>query len=131
MARWQGPPPPERPNWNTLNASQKRYAIIQYNKGRLRRNFPIYVAGGGGKDIHDAPTREQSPASDVSRAPVDHDADTRLNTPEPTAYDPVNDNPNACDNQPGGSAANSSRVDDSTHIEFINPIEPGPPNLTV
>lgn len=43
--RYLGPPPPERPNWNSLNSSQKRYAIDQHNKARVRRNLPIYVSG--------------------------------------------------------------------------------------
>lgn len=127
MARWQGPPPPERPNWNTLNRSQQRYAIVQYNKGRERRNLPIYVAGGGGEDIHEAPTREQSPASDAPREPVDHDAVTAPNSPAPPVYDPVNDNPNARDNQPGGSAAGHTGSDNNSHIEFVNPVLPVTP----
>lgn len=45
--RYQGPPPPERPNWNSLNSSQKQYAIRQYNIGRSRRNLPLYILGGG------------------------------------------------------------------------------------
>lgn len=122
MARWQGPPPPERPNWNTLNSSQKRYAIVQYNKGRQRRSLPIYVTGGGGENIHDVLTREQSPVSDAHGEDVDHDAVTAPNSPAPRAYDPVNDNPNARDNQPGRSSNNSARNNDNTHIEFVNPI---------
>lgn len=45
--RYQGPPPPQRPNWSKLNKSQKRYAIEQYNIGRARRNLPPFVLGGG------------------------------------------------------------------------------------
>jgi len=45
--RYQGPPPPEKPNWQSLNSSQKKYAIKQYNIGRLRRNLPLFILGGG------------------------------------------------------------------------------------
>lgn len=45
--RYQGPPPPQRPNWSKLNKSQQRYAIQQYNIGRARRNLPLFVLGGG------------------------------------------------------------------------------------
>ena len=43
--RYLGPPPPLRNNWNTLNSSQKRYAIEQHNIARRRRNLPPYVLG--------------------------------------------------------------------------------------
>lgn len=43
--RYLGPPPPDRHNWNTLNSSQKRYAIEQHNIARRRRNLPPYVLG--------------------------------------------------------------------------------------
>lgn len=59
--RYQGPPPPQRPNWNTLNSAQKKYAIRQYNIGRQRRNLPLYninnVSGGGEPvNIHELET---------------------------------------------------------------------------
>lgn len=44
--RYQGPPPPQRPNWSKLNSAQKSYAIKQYNIGRARRNLPLYISGG-------------------------------------------------------------------------------------
>ena len=36
-----GPPPDERPNWNSLNEGQKRYAWEQYNLAKVRRGIPI------------------------------------------------------------------------------------------
>lgn len=43
--RYLGPPPPQRINWNSLNSSQKRYAITQHNKARARRNLAPFVLG--------------------------------------------------------------------------------------
>jgi len=54
-----GPPPPERPNWHSLNSSQKRYALFQHNLARQRRNLPIYVLG-------DPPEENSASTSNVS-----------------------------------------------------------------
>lgn len=42
-----GAHPPDRPNWNSLNISQQKNTIKQYNLGRQRRHLPIYVLVGG------------------------------------------------------------------------------------
>nr|QVW56805.1 MAG: structural protein [Phylloscopus fuscatus parvoviridae sp.] len=36
-----GPPPDERPNWDSMNEGQRRYAYEQYNLARVRRSLPI------------------------------------------------------------------------------------------
>ncbi|MGL5689581.1 MAG: hypothetical protein ACRDD8_02070, partial [Bacteroidales bacterium] len=36
-----GPPPDERPNWDSLNEGQRRYAWEQYNLAKVRRGIPI------------------------------------------------------------------------------------------
>ncbi|CAL1283296.1 unnamed protein product, partial [Larinioides sclopetarius] len=41
MPRSLKPHPAERPNWNTLNEGQKRYAVEQWQLARVRRGLPI------------------------------------------------------------------------------------------
>lgn len=36
-----GPPPDKRPNWDSLNEGQRRYAWEQYNLAKVRRGIPI------------------------------------------------------------------------------------------
>ena len=43
--RHLGPPPPQRPNWNSLNRGQRLYAVRQYNIALARRNLPPFVLG--------------------------------------------------------------------------------------
>lgn len=62
--RYQGPPPPERPNWSTLNSSQRRYAVRQYNLGRARRGLPEYTFDDSVTDPEDdSPAQLQSQSS--------------------------------------------------------------------
>jgi len=62
--RYQGPPPPERPNWVSLNSSQKTYAIKQYNIARSRRNLPLFVLGGAVDTSQNNDDTIESPALD-------------------------------------------------------------------
>ncbi|KAF0742245.1 Capsid protein VP1, partial [Aphis craccivora] len=73
--RYQGPPPLQRPNWSSLNSSQKQYAIRQYNISRARRNLPLYVLGGG-VDTSIAPSDESIPSPSLDGSTTTEDTDS-------------------------------------------------------
>ncbi|ACI01075.1 putative major structural protein [Dysaphis plantaginea densovirus] len=73
--RYQGPPPPQRPNWSKLNSSQRAYAIRQYNIGRTRRNLPIFVLGGGGDRIDSSASEQSSEHSSGSSVQASQNSD--------------------------------------------------------
>lgn len=39
--RWRDIHPQDKPNWDTLNESRRRYAVEQYNLARVRRGLPV------------------------------------------------------------------------------------------
>lgn len=71
-----GPPPDERPNWDSLNEGQRRYAWEQYNLAKVRRGIPIDhpIPGSSNAEPAQPNTQEQDYINEFDLSLLDNNA---------------------------------------------------------
>nr|QVW56827.1 MAG: putative structural protein [Cecropis daurica parvoviridae sp.] len=121
--RYLGPPPPHRPNWNSLNSSQKRYAIEQHNIARARRNLPPFVLGEAAPNEEYVDDPDLQWNFDGGINPNDL-VQQQMSTEQPTVSSDVVSSPS------GTSSAKRKRVDlPGTGNEDANDADTGNPSI--
>lgn len=113
--KWRDVPPDQKPNWDYLNESQRRYAWEQYNLARVRRGLPINHPIPDREEPEQAwsPTHEEAVAAGAKELGVDpEEPETRSDHDEENNDNPIDsvsdrDSDNMADrmdvDQPGGS----------------------------